>query len=87
MGLFHLEKEDIYCIYNFKKNEIVERLYGDEHVKVIIDNKPIDDVIKYKNKQWCLLNSGYIGQDLNGIDIAEQTLIGALKKVIKNILK
>lgn len=86
MGLFYLEDKDRYCLYDFKTNKVLQELYGGETVKVLIDNKPVIDVISYKNKKWYLKNSGYIGQDLNGLDIVqEQTLIGALKEVIKNI--
>lgn len=88
MGLLFLEKENRYCVYNFKKNKIIEKLFAGETVKVLIDNKLVFDVIGYKNKNWCLEKSGYIGQDLNGLDLVEEkTFLGVLKSIIKNLFK
>ena len=85
MGLLYLENKDRFCLYNFKTHEVVEELYGGETVNVLIDNKPVTDVISYKNKKWYLEKCQYEGQDLNGLDIWEEG--NFLTKLSKKIRK
>lgn len=88
MGLFFMEDIKRFCIYNFNSKEILKVLHKGDLVEVLIDGKWVTDTIDYNNYKWCLLNSGYIGEDLNGLDVKEsKNLIGALKSVIKNIFR
>lgn len=87
MGLFYLQDRDIYCLYNFRNKQILQELHGGEPITVLVNNKWTQDVLGYKNKKWCLINSGYIGQDLNGLDVQETNFLGTLKSIITNFLK